>query len=148
MDDPALCTAIVLYAEGDEGSANASVGAATSPPPPRPPPPPPAAVIVNGGRGASASGPLAAASHSVVAGIGALEARVAAGSSSASPPQQQQPPRFVGLSNQGATCYMNSLLQTLYMTPEVRSSCVRCLCVSSDAKRITHLNISSKQVHH
>lgn len=27
---------------------------------------------------------------------------------------------FTGLSNQGATCYMNSLLQTLYMTPEFR----------------------------
>lgn len=27
---------------------------------------------------------------------------------------------FVGLSNQGATCYLNSLIQTLYMTPEVR----------------------------
>ena len=28
--------------------------------------------------------------------------------------------KFVGLSNQGATCYLNSLLQTLYMTPEFR----------------------------
>ena len=27
---------------------------------------------------------------------------------------------FVGLSNQGATCYLNSLLQTLYMTPDFR----------------------------
>ena len=26
----------------------------------------------------------------------------------------------VGINNQGATCYMNSLLQALYMTPELR----------------------------
>eukprot|EP01130_Rhizamoeba_saxonica_P016185 TRINITY_DN7432_c0_g1_i1.p1 TRINITY_DN7432_c0_g1~~TRINITY_DN7432_c0_g1_i1.p1 ORF type:complete len:1286 (-),score=382.09 TRINITY_DN7432_c0_g1_i1:31-3888(-) len=29
---------------------------------------------------------------------------------------------YVGLSNQGATCYLNSLIQTLYMTPEFRSA--------------------------
>lgn len=29
---------------------------------------------------------------------------------------------FVGLNNQGATCYMNSLIQTLFMTPEFRDA--------------------------
>lgn len=29
---------------------------------------------------------------------------------------------YVGLSNQGATCYLNSLIQTLFMTPEFRDA--------------------------
>jgi ubiquitin C-terminal hydrolase len=29
--------------------------------------------------------------------------------------------KFAGLGNQGATCYMNSLLQALFMTPEFRT---------------------------
>ena len=32
----------------------------------------------------------------------------------------ERPMKYIGLSNQGATCYLNSLLQALYMTPEFR----------------------------
>jgi len=36
------------------------------------------------------------------------------------PPAKRSTYGFVGLQNQGATCYLNSLLQTMYMTPELR----------------------------
>lgn len=32
---------------------------------------------------------------------------------------------YVGLVNQAMTCYLNSLLQTLYMTPEFRNAVYR-----------------------
>jgi uncharacterized UBP type Zn finger protein len=34
----------------------------------------------------------------------------------------RQPSGFLGLENQGATCYLNSIVQNLYMTPEFRST--------------------------
>eukprot|EP00026_Physarum_polycephalum_P000727 Phypoly_transcript_00728.p1 GENE.Phypoly_transcript_00728~~Phypoly_transcript_00728.p1 ORF type:complete len:1258 (+),score=338.52 Phypoly_transcript_00728:104-3877(+) len=36
-------------------------------------------------------------------------------------PQGKSSSGYIGLSNQGATCYMNSLIQTLFMTPEFRN---------------------------
>ena len=33
---------------------------------------------------------------------------------------------FCGLVNQAMTCYLNSLLQSLYMTPEFRNAIYRC----------------------
>eukprot|EP00937_MAST-01D_sp_MAST-1D-sp2_P000114 g114.t1 len=37
-------------------------------------------------------------------------------------PVTRSPSGYVGLANQGATCYMNSLLQGLFMTPEFRAA--------------------------
>lgn len=35
---------------------------------------------------------------------------------------QSDRPHFVGLVNQAMTCYLNSLLQALFMTPEFRNA--------------------------
>ncbi|TMW64906.1 hypothetical protein Poli38472_009073 [Pythium oligandrum] len=39
---------------------------------------------------------------------------------------------YTGLSNQGATCYMNSLLQTMFMTPELRLGLYRWMFQGDD----------------
>lgn len=92
-DNPAECTALVLYsADADEASSTPAVTSATR----------------------AAAGPAGEDARGTGSEEEKNEVPVAAPAAAAT-----AAPRFVGLSNQGATCYMNSLLQTLYMTPEV-----------------------------
>ena len=47
------------------------------------------------------------------------------------PPLKREYKQFVGLRNQGATCYLNSLIQSLYMSPEFRREIFKLpLCVN------------------
>ena len=48
------------------------------------------------------------------------------------PSHHRENRQFAGLKNQGATCYLNSLLQSLYMIPEFRNAILKLpLCVIS-----------------
>lgn len=107
MDNPATCTALVLYA-GDEEDDPQSPAAQNRP----------VAEKQQSAMSAITSSAAAAAATEGVAGITA-EAGAGAGLQKTKSAESPTVSRFVGLSNQGATCYMNSLLQTLYMTPEV-----------------------------
>uniref|UniRef100_H2Z534 USP domain-containing protein n=1 Tax=Ciona savignyi TaxID=51511 RepID=H2Z534_CIOSA len=53
------------------------------------------------------------------------------------PPVERSPQSLVGIKNQGATCYLNSLLQTLFLTPEFREQLFN---IGSDELGITGLN--------
>ena len=47
------------------------------------------------------------------------------------PPPKRDFTTFCGLKNQGATCYLNSLLQSMYMIPEFRNAILGLpLCVN------------------
>jgi len=51
------------------------------------------------------------------------------------PPMRRDKYPFCGLKNQGATCYLNSLIQLCYMSPEFRNAILSLpLCVNSLTK--------------
>ena len=45
------------------------------------------------------------------------------------PPSPRNSTGLCGLSNLGATCYLNALLQTLHFTPEFRGIIGMCACI-------------------
>jgi len=86
------------------------------PPPPKVPPAPPPAPKHPPAPGAPPLPKVKASGGSISqlrAGVGPLKAGPGDGAAKSTT-------GFVGLKNQGATCYLNSLLQTLFFLPEVR----------------------------
>jgi ubiquitin C-terminal hydrolase/predicted N-acetyltransferase YhbS len=50
---------------------------------------------------------------------------------------------YTGLSNQGATCYMNSLIQSLYMTPEFRSAVYNWSFMENLTRKVEKLKVKT-----
>jgi len=71
--------------------------------------------------------------------------RMSSGYSSA--PAKKSATGFVGLSNQGATCYLNSLIQTLFMTPEFRNALYEWYSVKSTHTLHSHTLTFDTDVH-
>lgn len=56
------------------------------------------------------------------------------------PPLKRNPGQLVGLSNLGATCYLNSFFQVLYLTPELKYLLYSLpLCIGDDIKKPSEL---------
>ena len=68
--------------------------------------------------------PISATSAAIASGGagGLLQTTAGGGYGGASGSYGKREGRFVGLRNQGATCYLNSLIQSLYMTPDFRDA--------------------------
>ncbi|KAJ0401591.1 hypothetical protein P43SY_008666 [Pythium insidiosum] len=80
---------------------------------------------------ASSTALVVASSSSTAPLVGPLNAPGRSPGTSPSRSMRNRNP-FTGLSNQGATCYMNSLLQTMFMTPELRLGLYRWQFVDDD----------------
>eukprot|EP00049_Salpingoeca_infusionum_P026790 m.27923 g.27923 ORF g.27923 m.27923 type:complete len:1216 (-) comp8999_c0_seq1:3944-7591(-) len=66
-----------------------------------------------------------AVSWSAASGSSNINAQVSNANATASTAVAPAGSGFVGLNNQGATCYLNSLIQSLFMTPEFRNALYR-----------------------